>query len=284
MSLLAPPPLSSDLTQEAVASLLRTCAFGRRLQVLQQTDSTNSALLKLAQDGAPHGTVVCAEHQTFGRGRRGRTWVSRPGHSLCFSVLLRGRRLLSEDAHWPAWVPLASGTAVAYGIADTIGVTPTLKWPNDLLLGDRKLGGILSESVLTTQSPPLFIVGIGLNVTLPKEDMPEELLGTATSLISATGRPVDRARLLSNILERLEEQLEPVLDGEITQAISAYTELSSTIGREVSIEFTATPPLIGSAKAVAPDGALLVQPRTSGSDPRRMGIVAVRVGDVVHLR
>ncbi|HSE57919.1 MAG TPA: biotin--[acetyl-CoA-carboxylase] ligase [Nitrospiraceae bacterium] len=254
------------------------------MHVLSQTDSTNSALLKLAQAGAEHGTVVCADHQTAGCGRRGRSWFSRPGDGLCFSLLLRGRRLLSDDAHWPAWVPLASGTAVALGIADTIEVTPQLKWPNDLLLGGRKLGGILSESLLTTQSPPFFIVGIGLNVNLPQKDLPEELRDTATSLIMATGRPVNRAWLLSNILKRLEEQLEPVLDGEIAQAISAYTGLCATIGRQVSIEFAAAPPLIGLAEAVAPDGALLVQSLSSGSGLRKGETVAVRVGDVVHLR
>ena len=148
--MLALPLLSNDLTQEAVAASLRTRVFGRRLHLLQQTDSTNSALLKLAQAGAEHGTVVCADYQTAGRGRRGRAWFSRPGDGLCFSLLLRGRRLLSDNAHWPAWVPLAGGTAVALGIADTVTVTPALKWPNDLLLDGRKLGGILSESVLTT--------------------------------------------------------------------------------------------------------------------------------------
>ena len=281
-SLLAPPLLSNDLTQEAVAASLRTRVFGRRLHLLQQTDSTNSALLKLAQAGAEHGTVVCADHQTAGRGRRGRSWFSRPGDGLCFSLLLRGRRLLSDDVHWPAWVPLASGTAVALGIADTIEVTPQLKWPNDLLLGGRKLGGILSESLLTTQSPPFFIVGIGLTVNLPQKDLPEELHGTATSLIMAIGKTVNRAQLLSNILARLEEQLEPVLEGEISRALSDYTGLCSTIGRQVSIEFAAAQPLIGLAEAVAPDGALLVQPLFS--DPQKAERVAVRVGDVVHLR
>ena len=276
--------MPNDLTQEAVAALLRTRLFGRHLHVLPQIDSTNSALLKLAQDGAPHGTVVFADHQTAGRGRRGRAWFSRPGESLCFSLLLRGRRLHSDNAHWPAWVPLASGTAVALGIADTVAVTPTLKWPNDLLLDGRKLGGILSESVLTTQSPPFFILGIGLNVNLLQKDLPEELHDTATSLIMATGRPVDRAWLLSHILTRLEEQLEPVLDGQIAKALSDYSQLCSTIGREVSIEFTTAPSLIGMAEAVAPDGALLVQPHSSGSGHRKAERVAVRVGDVIHLR
>jgi BirA family biotin operon repressor/biotin-[acetyl-CoA-carboxylase] ligase len=228
--------------------------------------------------------VVCADHQTAGRGRRGRAWFSRPGESLCFSLLLRGSRLLEDHAVWPAWVPLASGTAVALGIADTVAVTPTLKWPNDLLLDDCKLGGVLSESVLTTQQPPFFIVGIGLNVNLPQKDMPEELHGTATSLIMAIGNPVDRAWLLSHILARLEEQLESVLEGDIARALSDYTQLCSTIGREVSIEFATAPPLIGLAEAVAPDGALLVQPHSSGSGHRKAERVAVRVGDVVHLR
>jgi BirA family biotin operon repressor/biotin-[acetyl-CoA-carboxylase] ligase len=173
---------------------------------------------------------------------------------------------------------------VVQGIADTIPITPTLKWPNDLLLDGRKLGGILSESVMTVQSPPFFIVGIGLNVNLSQAGLPEVLQATATSLITATDRPIDRAVLLSKILARLEEQLEPLLEGETAQALSDYTGLCSTIGRQVSIEFAAAPPLIGLAEAVAPDGALLVRPFSPDSDPRKAGTVAVRVGDVIHLR
>lgn len=276
--------MSNDLTQEAVASSLRTRVFGRQLYVLPQTDSTNSTLLKLAQDGAPHGTVVCADRQTAGRGRRGRVWFSRPNDSLCFSLLVRGHRPHSHHAHWPAWIPLASGTAVALGIADTVAVAPTLKWPNDLQLDGRKLGGILSESVLTTQSPPFFVVGIGLNVNMSQDDLPDELRGTATSLMINTGHPVDGTQLLSNILNRLEEQLEPVLDGEIARALAAYSRLCATIGRQVRIDFAAAPPLIGLAEAVAPDGTLLVRPHSSGSHPSKAETVAVRVGDVVHLR
>lgn len=173
---------------------------------------------------------------------------------------------------------------MAQGIADTIAVAPTLKWPNDLLLDGRKLGGILSEGTMTVQYPPFFIVGIGINANIPRENLPEELHGTATSLIAAIGKPIDRSILLCNILARLEERLEPVLEGETVQALSDYTGLCSTIGRQVSIEFATVPPLIGLAEAVAPDGALLVRPLSSGSDPRKAGTVAVRVGDVVHLR
>jgi BirA family biotin operon repressor/biotin-[acetyl-CoA-carboxylase] ligase len=155
-------------------------------------DSTNDRLKVLARAGAPPGSVVWADAQTAGRGRHGRDWVSPPGN-LYVSVLLR-----------PSWsvaplLPLAAGVAVAEGL-DALGVCARLKWPNDLMLGDRKLGGILAESSSTGPMVDWVIVGIGLNVRAP---LPPEVADTAWSLVDAGASFAEVEEVACAVLARL---------------------------------------------------------------------------------
>ena len=141
--------------------------------------------------------MVLADHQTEGRGRRGRAWTAPPGTALLFSVVLRPRLPV---ARWPE-IPLAAGCAVAEGLERAAGVTAALKWPNDVLVAGRKLAGILAEGVAGT--PPLVVLGVGVNVSQGEADWPPDLAGRARSLADLAA-PVTRAELLGAVLARLE--------------------------------------------------------------------------------
>lgn len=194
---------------------------------LAEVASTNDVLVALARGGAPDGLVVVADHQTAGRGRRGRTWEAPAGSSLLASVLLRPA---------PPLVTLAAGLAAADACAEVAGVEVALKWPNDLLLaGGGKLGGILAEAV-----GGAAVVGLGLNVDWGGAPLP----AGAASL----GRPVDRRALLDAWLRGLDQP------GDV---LARYRERCSTIGRRVRVQLV-DGVLEGVATAVEGDGRLVV--------------------------
>ncbi len=164
-------------------------------------DSTNSATLAAAAQGAPEGTVIAADRQTAGRGRRGRPWVSPPGVGLYASLLLR------PGGGAGAWtlLPLLAGVAAAEAVRAVAGCDAGLKWPNDLLLNGRKIGGILVEAELTGAAPSaeagratggVAVLGLGVNVNTPPRALPSRPLFPASSLLAETGHPVDREALL----------------------------------------------------------------------------------------
>jgi BirA family biotin operon repressor/biotin-[acetyl-CoA-carboxylase] ligase len=176
----------------------------------------------LANDGASHGVVVAAEQQTAGRGRRGTTWVSPAGAGLYFSVVVRPARLRASGA--PARTPtlslltLACGVGVRAGIAVASGLQADLKWPNDLLVGKRKLAGILAEGMAIGAPEQAVIVGVGVNIR--PAAYPPDVAARATSLEGELGRAIDREALLAAILDALSERL-AALDqnaGDILQA------------------------------------------------------------------
>jgi BirA family biotin operon repressor/biotin-[acetyl-CoA-carboxylase] ligase len=240
------------------------------LDVVPSTGSTNADLLAAAAAGAPEGQVLVAEEQTAGRGRLGRSWSSRPGASLTFSVLLRpaavppGRR---------GWLPLLAGVAVASAVRSAAGVPAGLKWPNDVLVSGRKLAGILAE-----QSPDglAVVVGIGLNVTSVPESFPVAPAGglAATSL-AAAGGSASREDLLLAILTEFEHWYAPLRPEAL---LDAYREVCVTLGRLVRVELPAGRELTGTATGIDEDGQLLVTGK-SGNPP-----VPVSAGDVIHVR
>jgi BirA family biotin operon repressor/biotin-[acetyl-CoA-carboxylase] ligase len=227
-------------------------------------DSTNTWVMEQARNGAAEGLVAVAAEQTAGRGRLGRTWVSPPGGSLLMSLLLRPVDLPVDRLHLAtAAVAMAGADAVAL-IAD---VTPSLKWPNDLLIGNRKLAGVLTE---VDGMPPALVVGIGINCTWP-EELPAEIADVAVAANHAAGRPVHTEDVLDALLENLATRLDEGWDAVARE----YRARCDTVGREVRVEM-ADGTFTGLAAEVEDDGALVI---ITDAGPRR-----VVAGDVIHVR
>lgn len=260
-----------------------------RLDVVQQTGSTNDDLLAAARAGAAEGTVLVAEHQTRGRGRQGRQWESRTGSALIFSVLLRPAGVPPADR---GWLPLLTGVAVARALREMAGVDAGLKWPNDVLAGGAKLAGILAE-----QGGEAIVVGVGLNVAATRDELPPPGPGALppTSLAVLGGR-TDRETLLAAILAELEDWYRrwtrPGLgaaslgaarpgaaspgDAEGSGLRAEYLRCSVTVGRQVRVELPGGTALTGMATGIDPVGRLIVDTAA--------GPAAVSAGDVIHVR
>ena len=243
------PPLRAAALNAALA------ADGWRVEVLERAGSTNAVVVHRATAGEPAGLVVVAERQLSGRGRLDRTWVSPPRAGLTFSLLLRPDLPSTE---W-GWLPLLAGVAVARAVRTHAKVDAVLKWPNDVLIEGRKAAGLLAEAV----APGGLVVGIGLNVTTTREELPHE---EATSLRLENAATTDRDTLLRAVLR----ELTPVL-ADVDAGRAAYRELCATLGRPVRIEL-ATGSVEGTAERIDDDGRLVVDGTAYGA------------GDVVHLR
>jgi BirA family biotin operon repressor/biotin-[acetyl-CoA-carboxylase] ligase len=232
--------------------------------------STNTALVEEARKGAPEGLVMVADHQTAGRGRLGRTWSAQPGTALLVSVLLRPPLPIDEV---PV-VLMAVGLAACDGVEAAAGFRPGLKWPNDLVVGDHKLAGLLTEA--TGGADPGVVLGLGINVSAAA--YPAELKGEATSCEEVASRPVDRGGLLVAFLTALESRYSTVLGpGGRNSTLAAYRSDSATLGRRVRVELTSGPPLEGKASRLADNGTLVVVDDAGAEH-------IVNVGDVKHLR
>ncbi len=274
------PPLSLD----SIRSTLATTSLGHALYLHQDLPSTNTEALSLAQSGAAHGTVVVAEHQSSGYGRHGRAWFSPSGLNIYCSVIIRGMGDTLSLSQWLSWVPLVSALAVTEATQEVAAVSLSLKWPNDLLLHERKVGGILCESSFATANDPVVVVGIGLNVNVPPTSFPEELRPIAASLMEASRRPIDRNRLLAQLLLELEHCLDELRSSGPVRLRQAYTARCATLGRQVRVLFANDPAIVGTAEAVSADGALQVRALPAQLRLQPRPLVEVRAADVIHLR
>ncbi len=255
----------------AATSRLATPRFGD-VRWLPSIDSTNRHLLQEAGAGAPEGTVVVADHQESGRGRLDRVWVAPPRSSLLVSVLLRPELPLERLHLLTAVVALAAADACA----SEAGVEVGLKWPNDLVVGTRKLGGILAETQLEGPRARAVVVGLGLNVNWGRRLGDSELAGQTVSLDQLAGREVDRARLLVALLTGLEDRYQALSTraGQLAQA-AEYRRRCTSVGQAVRVEL-ADETFTGTAADVNDEGHLLVDVG--------MCLRTVTAGDVVHLR
>lgn len=250
---------------------------------MAETGSSNADLLAAAGAGAAEGTVLVAEAQTAGRGRLGRRWASPPRAGLTFSVLLRPDGV---PAPLLGWLPLLAGVAAAASVRAVTAVEATLKWPNDVLVGERKLGGILAE-----RAGAAVVVGIGINVWQTRADLPPDAAATSLALAAGaggTGQAADaggrglRERLLASLLGELgrwyeswRDQASPG-DADACGLRKEYVRRCATLGREVTVTMPGTEQVSGIATGM--DGAGRLEVRTAG------GLVAVTAGDVVHVR
>ncbi|HET7015897.1 MAG TPA: biotin--[acetyl-CoA-carboxylase] ligase [Streptosporangiaceae bacterium] len=260
-------PLREDRLRSAVVV---AGSMWNEVRVVAETGSTNTDLLRLAAQGAPQGAVLAAKAQTSARGRQGRVWQNAPGAALTFSVLLRPRSV-PQSAR--AWVPLLAGVATVAAVRSVTGVDARLKWPNDILIGEGKLTGILAEQ--TTDDA--IVVGIGLNVFGGVGDLP---VPTATTLELHGAGQIDRNELLAEILRRIERWYGRWVESGDADACGLrpeYLRGCATIGRTVKIELPGSRSLVGTAIDVDSNGRLIV--RDEGGD-----LVPISAGDVIHVR
>ena len=242
------------------------------VEIVSSTGSTNADLLAR---GGPEGQVLVAEEQTAGRGRMGRSWMSVPGASLTFSVLLRPS---SVPPALRGWLPLLTGVAVASALRKAAAVDATVKWPNDVLIGGRKVAGILAEQ---SSDGSAVVVGVGLNVATPEDSLPVSPTGLPATSLLAEGADIAREPLLAEILVRLERWYLPVQscpDPLGTGLLAEYRWLCGTIGRRVRVELPVGRVLTGLAEDIDAGGRLLVRADEAAS------VTAVSAGDVIHLR
>jgi BirA family biotin operon repressor/biotin-[acetyl-CoA-carboxylase] ligase len=240
-----------------------------RVDVVAETGSTNADLAAAAAAGAGEGRVLVAEHQVAGRGRLDRVWSAPERSALTFSVLFRPPP--ATRASW-GWLPLLAGLSVADPVRRLGGIDAGLKWPNDVLVGERKVAGLLAEVV-----GDAVVVGIGLNVSLREDELP---VPTATSMAVAGSDVTDRDPLLRAVLRELATRYvawrDAGGDAERCGLAAEYRDVSTTLGREVTVHLPGGAERRGRAVDVDTAGRLVV----AGPD----GVDTLAAGDVVHLR
>jgi len=192
--------MPDGLVAEELQTDLASGVIGREIIVLEQTGSTNDAILQIANANSKEGLVVFAEHQTTGRGQRGNRWESVAGKGLWFSILLRPKIDLASSPQLTAW----AAEAVSGAIQNEFSLTPTIKPPNDVQIDGRKIAGVLVEMRAQEKAAHLAIAGIGVNVNQSREDFPKELQSRAISLAMALGKQIDRQSFAVALLRKLD--------------------------------------------------------------------------------
>ncbi len=246
--------LGSNLPDILCADEIRARVVGSSIDwrpvVFKETNSTNDLLSREAQGNAPEGLVIVAERQTQGRGRQGRVWKSSDGLGLSFSVLLRPDWPLVQAAR----LTIIASLAVAEALEEIIGSKVQIKWPNDLFVGGRKLGGILTEVQGEVESMRFAVVGIGINVRHSKKDFPLELQTTATSLDMVSNQEHRRVDVLVMILQKLTHYYHE----EFPAVRAAWSDRCLSLGKLVQVQ-TARGVKQGQALGLDEEGALMLR-------------------------
>jgi len=247
----SPDALHGD---DLMARLPSPRAIGRDIRVFTETASTNDVVEKLARDGLPEGAVVFAEAQSGGRGRLGRTWVSPAGVGLWFSILLRPRLHPTSATQ----LTVLAAVAVARAIERQTELRPAIKWPNDVLVGHRKVAGILLEMSTELDRIRHAVLGIGIDVNVPAEAFPQSIRTVATSLAAEAGHPIDRPALATQVLAELDHLYARLNAGDFHEVGDEWMRRCSTLGQHVTIHMGSRA-VAGRAEALDEDGALLVR-------------------------
>lgn len=258
--------VAHDLKDAARVIAAKGCMLGVPLEIMDETSSTNDVAKRAAKLGAPHGALWLAESQLAGRGRQGRSWIGVPGESLMFSVLVR---LTCPSSRLPL-LALASGLAVRDAIARAApGADVRVKWPNDVLVGGRKVAGILVETADTSSKSPALVVGIGVNVFT--RNFPDELATRATSVAFVAADPPTRVAILADILEGLDRDLTFVAARGLGMIHARMTAADALRDRPVRTDDGTE----GVARGIDLEGRLRVE--------RKDGTVVTLVAGEVHL-
>jgi BirA family biotin operon repressor/biotin-[acetyl-CoA-carboxylase] ligase len=239
-------PLPPDLAEPLVRTGDRLGRSGRQFLYYETVGSTNDVAASLAEGGAPEGCVIIGGEQTSGRGRLGRAWASPPGAGLYVSCILRPEHEVTP------LVTIAAGVAVARGIEAATGLRPDVKWPNDVVIGDRKVAGILAEATAR-----FVILGFGINIR--PAGYAADVAARATSLEREVGRPVDRGTVLTECVASLAALYASLREGLGNAVVDAWrTHAKATLGRRVQCA-EAAGIVEGLTEDVDATGALLVR-------------------------
>ena len=260
------------LIEKEIRRGLLTRLFGRTLHIHEQLESTNTTASILAEQGLSEGTVVIAYSQTKGRGRKGRTWISPPDQNLYFSIILRPRGPANRFGLWT----LAAAIAVARAIHQSTALPVRLKWPNDVMIHQRKVAGLLLESAVQGEQLKHVIMGIGLNVNLRCEHLPDSVRNSATSLFDELGQESNRVELLQSLLKNLEDAYDVFQAGSHNKVLETYRSLSETLGETVTVlgpnqEWT------GKAIGITTTGELILKEQNQTEH-------VIQSDDIIHLR
>jgi BirA family biotin operon repressor/biotin-[acetyl-CoA-carboxylase] ligase len=270
---------ATDLLQTlAIHNALRTTFVARTIYLFTSLESTNQTALKIAETSTassneiPDGTLVLADAQTQGRGRLGRRWISPPGVNLYASLILRPNIPIGDT---PVTTCLAAVSAVQAVRACT-HLEAVIKWPNDVLIHEKKVAGILTELGAARNQVNHLVIGIGMNVNPDIEMLPDEIRATATSLKAECGQTVNRNKLTAEFCNKFEENYTKLLEDGPAPIIMQFRSFSTTLGKRVRVT-TPGRTVEGWAEEVDPHGALIL--RTEGQTRE-----VVHSGDVIHLR
>lgn len=242
-----------NINQELLKKNLSGKLIGQQLYYYEEIGSTNDEAFRLGTQGAPEGTVVIAESQSAGRGRLQRVWHSPAASNIYTSVILR-----PDLEAWQApQLSIAAGVAVAETLNSFCPGKVVLKWPNDVLLNERKVCGILAQMKISAGGVEFVVLGIGINVNIKREQFPRDILDVATSLREACGREISRTELIISLYENLAKWYKQLLQKGFSPVRGKWLTMTAMIGRDVQV-ISRDEALSGRALGLADDGSLIL--------------------------
>lgn len=258
------------LSKSEIESRLDGGWIGTRVYFAEEVDSTNTWGKRLAEEGAPHGTLIVADEQTQGRGRRGRSWKSPKGTNISMTLILRP----DLEPSRASMLTIVMGLSVAQGLKELLELPIEIKWPNDAVLNGHKLCGILTEMSAQIDYINYVVVGTGINVNLP--EIPEDLKEIATSLLIETGHTVNRAEVIGAVMRAFARNYESFIEtGDLSGLRDAYNEILANRDRQVRV-LDPKDPYEGVALGINPRGELLVRKEDGSVSEVYAGEVSVR--------
>jgi BirA family biotin operon repressor/biotin-[acetyl-CoA-carboxylase] ligase len=270
------------LSPTKLAALLPSKKLGETLFVFDELASTNTFALERARKHAPGATVILADKQTAGRGRLDRSWFS-PAKSNIYGSLLFYH---DNNIQHPGWIPLMAGVAIARALETQKGIRIHLKWPNDLLIEERKVGGVLCESFSNNnkEKNKCVVIGFGINVNLSQSEFPQDLQDKATSLQIQCQRPLDREDLITQIITSLEKGWKDLTSKGHQFWLEEYNNLCVTIGQTIQVQFPDGNQLQGRAHSIGEHGQLRVIPSPSDPNEQSVRMRDIHSGEILHIR
>ena len=258
------------LVKDNIYKLMDSVVMGRDIVCYDEVGSTNTVLRKLAEEGAVSGTLVTAESQTSGRGRRGRTWVSPSGTNIYMSLLIKPDYELEKSR----MLTLIMALSVAQAVTKSTGLKAKIKWPNDIVVNNKKVTGILTEMILNKEAGPFVIIGTGINVNI--EEFPDEIKDMATSLKNESGKDENREEIIALILSFFEDNYNKFLKTKDLSLIkSEYESLLVNKDKEVLV-LGEKEPYTGTALGIDNEGELFVKGKDGKLNKIYAGEVSVR--------